>query len=79
MILDICNPGIEPGSPAFQADSLSSDPPGKPLLRINPATKIVGQRCRKNLDDVAKPQNQPTLKFVFPLNTLLYEIIIYFI
>ena len=25
------NPGIEPGSPALQADSLPSEPPGKPL------------------------------------------------
>ena len=25
------NPGIEPGSPALQADALSSEPPGKPL------------------------------------------------
>ena len=24
------NPGIEPGSPALQADTLSSEPPGKP-------------------------------------------------
>ena len=24
------NPGIEPGSPALQADALSSEPPGKP-------------------------------------------------
>ena len=24
------DPGIKPGSPALQADSLSSDPPGKP-------------------------------------------------
>ena len=28
------NPGIEPGSPALQADSLSSEPPGKPFLSI---------------------------------------------
>ena len=27
------NPGIEPGSPALQADSLPSEPPGKLLLR----------------------------------------------
>ena len=26
---DLANPGIEPGSPAWQADSLSSEPPGK--------------------------------------------------
>ena len=28
------DPEIEPGSPAFQADSLSSDPPGKPLILL---------------------------------------------
>ena len=28
------DPGIEPGSPALQADALTSDPPGKP--RISP-------------------------------------------
>ena len=28
------NPGIEPGSPATQADSLLSEPPGKPLVNI---------------------------------------------
>ena len=29
---DFSNPGIEPRSPALQADSLLSEPPGKPLL-----------------------------------------------
>ena len=28
---DLPNPGIEPGSPALQADSLLTEPPGKPL------------------------------------------------
>ena len=28
---DLLNPGIEPRSPTFQADSLPSGPPGKPL------------------------------------------------
>ena len=27
---DLPNPGIEPRSPAFQADALTSKPPGKP-------------------------------------------------
>ena len=27
---DLPNPGIEPKSPALQADALSSEPPGKP-------------------------------------------------
>ena len=26
---DLPNPGIKPGSPAFQADALTSEPPGK--------------------------------------------------
>ena len=29
---DLPNPRMEPGSPAFQADALSSEPPGWPLL-----------------------------------------------
>ena len=28
---DLPNPGIEPGSPTFQADALTSEPPGTPL------------------------------------------------
>ena len=31
---DLPNPGIEPGSPALQADSLSSEPPGKPWVLL---------------------------------------------
>ena len=30
---DLSNPGIEPGSSVLQADSLPSEPPGKPFLR----------------------------------------------
>ena len=37
---DLPNPGIEPGSPALQADSLPTEPPGKPLEGVifNPKT-----------------------------------------
>ena len=28
---DLPDPGIEPGSPTFQADALTSEPPGKPF------------------------------------------------
>ena len=31
---DLPNPGIEPGSPALQADSLPAEPPGKPLRSL---------------------------------------------
>ena len=29
---DLPDPGIEPGSPALQADALPSEPPGKPVM-----------------------------------------------
>ena len=32
---DLSNPGIEPRSPALQADGLPSKPPGKPLENYN--------------------------------------------
>ena len=31
---DLPDPGIEPGSPALQADSLPSEPPGNPLKHV---------------------------------------------
>ena len=31
---DFPNPGIEPRSPALQADSLPAEPPGKPFLKM---------------------------------------------
>ena len=30
---DLPNPGLEPESPAFQADALTSEPPGKPFSK----------------------------------------------
>ena len=30
---DVPHPGIEPGSPALQADALTSEPPGKPHIQ----------------------------------------------
>ena len=35
---DLPNPGMEPESPALQADALSSEPPGKPIM---PATILM--------------------------------------
>ena len=32
---DLPDPGIEPGSPAFQADALTSEPPGKLYHTVN--------------------------------------------
>ena len=32
---DLPSPGIKPGSPALEADSLPSEPPGKPVVLSN--------------------------------------------
>ena len=37
---DLPNPGIEPGSPALQADALPSEPQGKSTLAVQ-ITKLV--------------------------------------
>ena len=39
---DLPNPGIEPRSPALQADALSSEPPGKPRPLSRQQTVLAG-------------------------------------
>ena len=40
---DLSDPGIEPRSPAFQADSLLSEPPGKPLYQDTLEKRELGE------------------------------------
>ena len=48
---DLPNPGIEPGSPALEADALPSEPPGKSKgRRKTPLTEKVS----KNVEDIAQ-------------------------
>ena len=42
---DLPNPGIEPGSPTLQVDSLASEPPGKPLNRGGCLVSVEGNRA----------------------------------
>ena len=44
---DLPNPGIKPGSPALQADSLPTEPWGKPSKCLNTGKEKEG-KCRKN-------------------------------
>ena len=37
---DLPNPGVEPSSPALQADSLQNEPPGKPKMRLDYVTLL---------------------------------------
>ena len=38
---DLPNPEIEPGSPALQADSLLTEPPGKPIVSSDKKAFLV--------------------------------------
>ena len=38
---DLPDPGIKPGSPALQADSLPSEPPGKTMRRVDSMEKTL--------------------------------------
>ena len=40
---DLPNPGIKPRSPSFQADSLPSEPPGKPKVKVQ---VLVAHTCQ---------------------------------
>ena len=42
---DLPDPGIEHGSPTLQADSLPSEPPGKPTTEAPPLRKTSRQPC----------------------------------
>ena len=44
---DLLDPGIKPGSPALQADSLLSEPPGKPLQKrlLAPSARSAVDSC----------------------------------
>ena len=41
---DLPNPGIEPGSPALQADALPSKPPGKQAMEEKPIFLTTGKK-----------------------------------
>ena len=44
---DLPNPGIEPRSPALQADALPSEPPGKPKHSVKGANNLLTKSARK--------------------------------
>ena len=47
---DLPNPGIEPGSPALQADALPSELLGKPLLGEGCEIKFIFWQGKKHLN-----------------------------
>ena len=43
--MDLPNPGVEPGSPALQVDSLLSEPPGKLIKLESNSLFLVTEKC----------------------------------
>ena len=41
---DLPDPGVKPGSPALQTDSLPTEPPGEPMKGITEANIACGER-----------------------------------
>ena len=66
---DLPNPRIEPGSPAFQADALTSEPPGKPT----PSRTNTPKRCHFHYRGLEcksmKSRNTRSNRQIWPWNT----------
>ena len=45
---DLPNPGIKPRFPTLQADSLSSEPPGKPNYILSKQASLIGKENSVN-------------------------------
>ena len=59
---DLPDPGIEPSSPAFQADALTSEPPGKPMT---------------NLDSILKSRDITLPPKVHLVKAMVFPVVIY--
>ena len=60
---DLSNPGVKPRSPSLQADSLPSEPPGKP--------KDTGVGSLSLLQQIFPTQE---LNWIFLLQVILYQL-----
>ena len=73
---DLPDPGIEPMSPALQADALTSEPPGQtpgnqgsPLYKLSRFRQRVGNQCSTtSATCLAAAQDKPICKFLCFLN-----------
>ena len=73
---DLPNPGIEAGSPALQADSLPSEPPGKPGTYICAAAAAKSlQVCLTLCNPIdGSPSGSPSLGFSRPKINMKYTV-----
>ena len=55
---DLPDPGIEPGFPALQADSLTSEPPGKPPGALQSSHRQNLQKKKKKTMSITSNMNK---------------------
>ena len=68
---DLSNPGIKPTSPTLWADSLPSEPPGKPLLMVN----VFKEKKKKKKKQKAVEMHVTISIFVFFPFSYLYRLV----
>ena len=72
---DLCNPGIEPGSPALQVDSLPSEPPGKSYIRDFSEWRVFAEE-RRDTSLSAFGLITDTSKWLFPFQKVRVSILL---
>ena len=60
----LSNPGIKPRSPALQADSLPSEPPGKPRFIIEKGYGLKSAKARSTQDEFQEGSKPTTLSHI---------------
>ena len=58
------NPGIEPRSPALQADALTSEPPGKPMAESEEELKSLLMKVKEESEKVGLKFNIQKMKIM---------------
>ena len=66
---DLPHPGIKPGSPALQADSLPSEPPGKPKQTI--PLSLLCTLTLKHMPIFALKFSKPEVPFISPVSLMV--------
>ena len=81
---DLPDPGIEPGSPALQADALPSEPPGKPkATQIGDYSHeikrclLLGRKAMTNLDSILKSKDITLPKKVHLVKVMVFSVVMY--
>ena len=82
---DLPDPGIKPKSPALQADSLPSEPPGKPNLFVLSFSHtyeikkclLLGKKVMTNLDSILKSRDISLPTKVHLVKRMVFPVVMY--